>query len=96
MKKEELLELSSSIPNLERSKIKLPIILLRQKDLGPGAFIVLGDQYEGFLASVLAGAFTGSFDEFKKVNSTPAIIYKPQVSVLLRRFHSLITIGFGT
>jgi uncharacterized protein (UPF0216 family) len=96
MKKQELVDLSSSIPNLERSKIRLPIILLRRTDLGPGAFVVLGDPYEEYAVSVLSGSFSRSFDEFSKRGSTASAIYKPQVSLLLRRFHSLITIGFGT
>jgi uncharacterized protein (UPF0216 family) len=96
MKKQELLDLSSSIPNLERSKIRLPIILLRRTDLGPGAFVVLGDPYEEYAVSILSGSFTGTFDEYRRRGSTALTIYKPQVSLLLRKFHSLITVGFGT
>jgi uncharacterized protein (UPF0216 family) len=96
MKKQELLDLSYSIPNLDGSKIRLPIILLRRTDLGPGAFVVLGDPYEEYAMSVLSGSFRGTFDEYRKRGSTASVIYKPQVSLLLRRFHSLVTIGFGT
>lgn len=96
LKREELLDLCSSIPNLESSKIRLPIIMLRRTDLGPGAFIVLGDLYEAYVVSVLSDSFRGTFNEFTQQNSSAIPIYKPQVSTLLRRFHSLITIGFGT
>jgi uncharacterized protein (UPF0216 family) len=96
MKKQELLDLSSSIPNLETSKIRLPIILLRRTDLGPGAFAVLGDPYEEYAVSVLSGSFSGTFEEYRRRGSSVVAVYKPQVSLLLRRFHSLVTIGFGT
>jgi uncharacterized protein (UPF0216 family) len=96
MKRQELLDLSSSIPNLDASRMRLPIILLRRTDLGPGAFIVLGDPYEEYVLSVVLGSFSGTFDEFGKRRSSAVAIYKPQISILLRRFHSLILIGFGT
>ena len=96
MKRRELELMSSSLPDPAKERIRLPVILLRRSDLGPGAFIVLGDPYEEYAMSSLAGAFTGTFDDFKRSIRGPVLLYKPQVSLLLRRFHSLLTIGFGT
>jgi len=96
LKREELLDLDSSIPNIVRSRIRLPIILLRRADLGPGAFVLLGDPYEEYVVSILSGSFMGTFEEFGRQLSGIRIIYKPHLSALLRRFHSLIAIGFGT
>lgn len=96
MKKEQLEELSKSIPDDSAKRIRLPIIFLRRRDLGPGAYIVLGDPFEEYATRLLTGAFHGTFEEFKKQHQMVGTIYKPEISLLLRRFHSLIVIGFAT
>lgn len=96
MRKQELEELSESLPVAARNKIRLPLIFLRRRDLGPGAFTLLGDPYEEYATMLLIESFNGTFDEFKGRNSGPAIVYTPQISQLLRRFHSLVVMGFAT
>ena len=96
MRKGELEELSKSLPSEATNKVKLPLIFLRRRDLGTGAFTILGDPYEEWATLLLTESFKGTFDEFKGRNSEPVIVYTPQISLLLRRFHSLIIIGFAT
>jgi uncharacterized protein (UPF0216 family) len=96
MKKEELNDLSRSLSAEAQKRIRLPIVLLRRRDLGTGVFTVLGDPYEEYSILLLTSAFIGTFEDFKRETHGTATIYKPQVSDLLRRFHSLIVIGFGT
>ncbi len=96
MRKEELEELSVSLPEESPRRIKLPIVLLRRRDLGSGAFTVLGDPYEEYAILRLSGSFNETFEDFKQQARGTTTIYKPQVSLLLRRFHSLIILGFGT
>ena len=96
MKKEQLEELSKSLPNDSAKRIRLPIIFLRRRALGPGAYIVLGDPFEEYATRLLTGAFHGTFEEFTKQHQTVATIYRPEISLPLRRFHSLIVIGFAT
>lgn len=95
MKKEELSEMSHMLPEEISRRVRLPIVLLRRRDLGTGAFTVLGDRYEEYAALLLAGSVKRGFDDFKREASS-VTIYKPQVSELLRKFHSLIVIGFGS
>lgn len=95
MRKNELEELASSIPGDGKERVKLPLIFLRRNELGPGSFTVLGDPYEEYAAVLLAGSFKGTFEEFKRQKRDPLVLYKPQISGLLRRFHSLIVLGFG-
>lgn len=95
MKKEELSEMSHALPEEISRRVKLPIVLLRRRDLGAGAFAVLGDRYEEYATLLLAGAGKSSFEDFKR-DASSVTIYKPQVSELLRKFHSLIVIGFGS
>lgn len=96
MKKDELEELSRSLPTEASARVKLPIVLLRRGDLGPGAFTVMGDSYEEYSMLLLAGSVHGSFEEYKEEQPEPALIFKPQVSSLMRRFHSLLVLGFGS
>ncbi|HVH14252.1 MAG TPA: DUF61 family protein [Candidatus Angelobacter sp.] len=96
MKKNELEELSHSLPTELDTRVRLPIVLLRRGDLGPGAFTVMGDRYEEYAMSLLAGSFQGSFEEFREEKSDPVLLFKPQITLLMRRFHSLLALGFGS
>ena len=96
MRKSELEELAHSVPTTAQERIRLPLILLRRTDLGPGAYTVLGDPYEEYAISFLSRPSDTDFEEFKRRRTSPSVFYKPEVSQLLRRFHSLVTIGFGT
>ena len=95
MKRSELEDLAVSLPEEVRDRVKLPIVFLRRADLGPGAFTVLGDLAEEFAFSRIAKGFAGSYDDFKRRKDEQSLFYKPQVSELMRRFHSLLVIGFG-
>ena len=76
-------------------RVKLPIVLLRRRDLGAGAFTLLGDVYEEYALAKLVNDFEGTFADFKESKDPFLVFYKPQVSDLMRRFHSVITVGFG-
>ncbi len=96
MKKDELEELSRSLPTEANTRVKLPIVLLRRRDLGRGAYTVMGDRYEEYAMLLLAESFNGSFEEYREQKSDVAILFKPQISLLMRRFHSLLILGFGS
>ena len=96
LKKNELEALARSLPAAAQEQIRLPFILLRRTDLGPGAYTVLGDPYEEYAVSMLSRLSDPDFEDFKRRRTSPSVFYKPEVSQLLRRFHSLVTIGFGT
>ncbi len=96
MKKHELEELSHSLPTEADTRVRLPIVILRRRDLGTGAFTVMGDRYEEYAMSLLAASFQGSFEQFREQKSDPVLLFKPQISLLMRRFHSLLVLGFGS
>ncbi len=95
MKADELKELAKSLPDQTVERVKLPLVMLRRTELGPGSFVLLGDKMEEFALSRVLGTFEGSYEDFKRESPTAKVFYKPQVSELLRRFHSLVVIGFG-
>ena len=96
MKKQDLEELAHSLPPEAQTRVKLPIVLLRRRDLGLSAFTILGDPYEEFAILILVDAFQGTFEQFREQKSDPVVIFKPQVTLLMRRFHSLLVLGFGS
>jgi len=95
MKKAEIEALSAELPEALRDKVKLPIVFLRRRDLGAGAFTLLGDSYEEYALSKVLGDHDGTQADFRQARESPKVFYKPQVSDLMRRFHSLIVVGFG-
>jgi len=95
LKRNELDKLSSSLPGEGKERIRLPLVLFRRTELGPGAYTVLGDPYEEYAIAFLAESFKGTFQEFRRQKTDPVVFYKPQISELLRKFHSLIVLGFG-
>ncbi len=95
MKGDEVEALSAELPDSLRDRIKLPIVFLRRRELGAGAFTLLGDSYEEYALSKLLGDYKGTLEDFIRSRGSPTIFYKPQVSELMRRFHSLIVVGFG-
>jgi Protein of unknown function DUF61 len=96
MKKDELEELSRSLPTEAGTRMRLPIVLLRRGDLGLGAFTVMGDRYEEYAMLLLADSIDKSFEQFKEGGPELSILFKPQISSLMRRFHSLLILGFGS
>jgi hypothetical protein len=56
----------------------------------------MGDRYEEFAMLLLAGSFQGSFEQFREQKPDLVVLFKPQISLLMRRFHSLLVLGFGS
>lgn len=96
MKKAELEEMSRTLPAEASARVRLPIVFLRRGDLGLGAFTVLGDRYEEYSMLLLAGSVHESFEQYKEQGPDVAVLFKPQISSLMRRFHSLLVLGFGS
>jgi uncharacterized protein (UPF0216 family) len=95
MKKAELQGLAAALPENLLDRVRLPLVFLRRTDLGPGAFTLLGDSAEELAISTLITDTKESLEEFRRKHTTPTVFYKPHVSELVRRFHSLIVMGFG-
>jgi uncharacterized protein len=95
LKKSEVEALSAELPDELRDRVKLPLVLLRRRDLGAGAFTLLGDSYEEYALSRLLGDKDSNLADFQGSGKSPAVFYKPQISELMRRFHSLVSVGFG-
>ncbi len=85
---------SKIVPAEYQDRLKLPIIILRRMELGRSIFTVSGELLEDFTVKKILKLTEDKFYEMYK-HEEPAFLYRPQISELVSRFHSLIVIGFG-
>ena len=94
LRKEETQELAQIVPPEYHDSLKLPIIILRRMELGRSLYTVSGDKVEEFTVKKILGKTTDDYHTMY-LDDKPLYLYRPDVSELLRRFHSLVVIGFG-
>ena len=94
LRKEEIEQLAQIVPREYQDSLKLPIIVLRRMELGKSVYTVSGDKVDEFTVKKILGKTTADYHAMY-LDDTPLFLYRPDVSELLRRFHSLVVIGFG-
>ena len=94
LKKEEIEELARIVPPEYHDSVKLPIIVLRRMELGKSVYTVSGDRLEEFTVKKILGKTNADFHTLYS-DHEPLFLYRPDISELVRRFHSLVVIGFG-
>jgi uncharacterized protein (UPF0216 family) len=94
MKKSEIDELAQIVPPEQYGNLKLPFIVLRRMELGKSVYTMLGDKVEEFTVKKILGRTSASYST-RYSDHDPLFLYRPDVSELVRRFHSLVVIGFG-
>ena len=90
----DLEELAKIVPVEYRDRLRLPIIILRRMDLGNSIYTVSSEGVEEFTVKKILGLTKDEYYQMYR-NREPTFLYRPQVTELLRRFHSLFVIGFG-
>jgi uncharacterized protein (UPF0216 family) len=94
LKTSDLEALAKLIPSEYHDRLKLPIIILRRIELGKSIYTLSGEKIEEYSVQKLLGKAQG--DYYKMQNDRePVFLYRPEVSELLRMFHSLFVIAFG-
>jgi len=84
-KRGDLERLAERLPRELHGKIFLPIVVVRRLELGKGIYVVYGGALEKRLVADLLG--------LRKAEGELQL-YRPQVSLLLSKLKSLLTIGF--
>ncbi len=95
MKKTEIEAFAKNLVDSLWDQVRLPIVFVRHRELGSGAFKVLGDSREEYALSKILGIFEGSLNDFQRLKGSEVVFYRPQVSEFIRRFHSITVVGFG-
>lgn len=93
LNKSEIEELSKIVPLAYYGNLKLPFIVLRRMELGKSAYTISGDRVEEFTVKKILGSTTADYHAMYS-DQDPLFLYRPDVSELIRRFHSLVVIGF--
>jgi uncharacterized protein (UPF0216 family) len=91
-KAEELGWLSEEVPTQFHSSIRLPIVLLRRLDYGPGIHSISGNKTELFMVHKILGYDDLSWENFASWTSSEQLA-RPQVQVLRQKMPSTTTIG---
>jgi hypothetical protein len=94
MKKSEIEELAKIVPPERYGNLKLPFIVLRRMELGRSVYTIAGDRVEEFTVKKILGRTNADYHTMYS-DPDPLFLYRPDVSELVRRFHSLVVIGFG-
>ena len=94
LRKDEIEALTKDLPDDILGRVKLPFVLLRQGELGNGAFTLLGEVDEEYVLAKVLGVFQGTLADFRLSRESVTVFYKSQISELMRCFHSLVVIGF--
>jgi uncharacterized protein (UPF0216 family) len=94
MKKSEIEDLAKIVPPGYQRNLKLPFIVLRRMELGRSVYTISGDRVEEFTVKRILGRTNAGYHTMYS-DLDPLFLYRPDVSELVRRFHSLVVIGFG-
>jgi len=94
LNKSDLDDLAKIVPAEYQDRVKLPIIVLRRMELGRSVYTVSGERIEEFTVRKILGLTNEEYYQMYK-DQEATFLYRPQVTELIRRFHSLIVIGFG-
>ena len=91
---EEIEMLSKEVPVELQCEVRLPIVVLRRTDLGPGIFTVAGCRAELFLVQrVIVGHVDLGWDKLNHWKPVDTI-YRRNVQTLRRRLPSTTCLGF--
>ncbi len=93
MSTEEIKFISTLIPSIEWNSVKLPIILLRRRDLGNGAYTIAESMQNLYIIKKLLGE-EKSWWEFRYTNPS-FVVYKPMLKEIRKILPSTSVIGIA-
>ena len=91
---EEIEEITLEVPKRFHRDIRLPIVLLRRLDYGPGIYTIAGSKAELFMVHRIIGYVDLGWEDFAKWVPVEKLA-RPQVQILRRKLPSTTSIGIG-
>ncbi len=95
LKKEEIARIAKEVPSRFHKEIKLPMVILRRMDYGPGIYTIAGEKVELFLIHRVLGQVDLEWKDFRTWKPVEKLM-RPQVQAVRRKFPSTTCIGFVT
>jgi uncharacterized protein (UPF0216 family) len=94
LRRSELQELAKIVPTEYHDRLRIPFVILRRMEMGRSIYTVAGDRIETFTIQKILGRTDDSFHEMYK-DREQTFLYRPEVTELVGKFHTLVVIGFG-
>jgi uncharacterized protein (UPF0216 family) len=94
LRRSELQELAKIVPTEYHDRLRIPFVILRRMEMGRSIYTVAGDRIETFTIQKILGRTDDSFHEMYK-HREQTFLYRPEVTELVGKFHTLVVIGFG-
>jgi uncharacterized protein (UPF0216 family) len=94
LRRVEIHELAKIVPEESHGRLRIPFIILRRMEMGRSIYTAVGDQIEAFTVQKILGRTNDSYHEMYK-HREQTFLYRPEVTELVGKFHSLVVIGFG-
>ncbi len=91
-KREELKWLSREVPKNHHHSIRLPIVLLRRLDFGPGIHSISGNKIELFMINRVLGYDDLGWENIAKWTPVEQLA-RPQVQILRKKMPSTTSLG---
>lgn len=92
MKIQELKRIASVIPKAEHKNVKVPIVILRRRDLGKGAYTIGGTLQNLFVIKRIIGLIDMEWYAFKSSNPS-FTIYRPMLQEIRKQLPTTTAIG---
>jgi uncharacterized protein (UPF0216 family) len=89
---EEIENLREQVPERFHDDIRLPIVILRRLDYGPGIYTVAGNKYELFMIHRVLGYVDLEWEDFAKWKPIEQLA-RPQVQIVRQKLPTLSCIG---
>ncbi len=88
--------LNSLCPPIKRKSVLLPIIIVRRRNLGAGAYVITGELVEQYLVLKVLGKIEDDWISFKDSNEGKlSILYKPELTELRKKLPTSTVLGFS-
>ena len=93
----EIQFLQSLCPKDKLNSVYLPIIIVRRRDLGEGAYIISGESIEEFLVLKAINKWEGDWSEFLKEKEKRRYfyLYKPDLLEIRKKLSTCTVIAFS-
>jgi hypothetical protein len=95
LRRSELLEVAKIVPTEYHDRLRIPFVILRRMEMGRSTYTVAGDLIDNFTIQKILGRTHDSFHEMYKHRGQQTFLYRPEVTELVGKFHTLVVIGFG-
>jgi len=91
----EINQIKNMIPKDFWKHVQLPIIILRRRDLGTGAFTIGGTEENSYVIEKILDDNLSNYLIWKNTEKNQKILYRPDISIVRKFFPTTTVLGFS-